>query len=114
MAGAILANAPLLILAFIFSFIEFEVPINVLSTFAFVSVFSGATIAGFLVAGRANTHFLRVGTVTGLLSFLVYGVMVSFFFGDKSGGVWLVIGFVVGGCVGGTLRKVVKSKVNRN
>ena len=110
LAGAILANAPILILASVISFIEFEVPILVLSTFAFVSIFIGAVIAAFLVAGKANTHYVRIGLMTGLFSFLVYGVLVSFIFSDKTGGVWLVIGFVLGGCIGGILRRSERSK----
>jgi len=108
-----LANAPILILAFIFSFIEFEVPVSVLSTFAFLSIFSGAIIAGFLVAGRANTHYIRVGVMSGLFSFLVHGLMVTFIFGDKTGGVWLVIGFVIGGCIGGILRRRERVKTEK-
>jgi LPXTG-motif cell wall-anchored protein len=110
LAGAIFANAPLLILASIFSFIEFEISLIVLSVLSFISVFIGAFVAGFLVAGKANTHYVRIGLMTGLFSFVLYGIFVSFIFGDKSGGLWVLIGFVAGSSAGGIFRRRKRDK----
>lgn len=105
LVGAIFANAPILILASIFSFIEFEVPIIVSSVLAFISVFVGAFVSSFLVAAKANTHYVRVGIMTGLFSFIIYGILVLLFSGDKSGSFWVLIGFVAGGGSGGIFRR---------
>lgn len=106
--GALLACAPMILMAFIFSFIDYDFTEMEITVITFVVALIGAALGGFLVADKTNTRDYRshmlIGGITGLLSFIFSVIYFLFFIRLFTGGTYLLTGFLFGGCLGGAIR----------
>ena len=107
MSGAFLGSAPLIVMAIIISFTDLRLPETEIATVTFILVIIGAILGGFLVADKAKVVDYRsnvlVGGITGLLSFLFTVVYFLIILRIYTGSLQIVVGFIVGGCLGGAL-----------
>ena len=107
LSGALVGSAPLIVMAIIFSFTEIKLTETEIATITFILVVIGAIVGGFLVAGKANVGNYRrnmlVGGITGLFSFLFTVIYFILMLRIYTGGVKLLAGFLLGGCIGGVL-----------
>jgi putative membrane protein (TIGR04086 family) len=116
--GASLANAPTFLLFIILSFVDpdleslihsiqfFNYSLSILSILAFILIVVSTLIAGFLVAGRVTSRYLRTGTYTGAFSYLMFLIYKLFFY--PSGMLpesWMFLVFLIGGGLGGFLKR---------
>ena len=106
--GALIACAPMILMAFIFSFIDYDFAEIEITVITFLIALSGAAVGGFLVATKTNTvdyrsHML-IGGITGLLSFMFSVVYFLIFIRLFTGGTYLLTGYLTGGCLGGAIR----------
>lgn len=99
LAGAILANAPLLILNYLLlSSISLS---DILSSLLVYGVcLTTSTIAGYLVARRLSGNHLKAGAITGFLSYIIYAIIVTSFLPTDTWDLAPVLGFLMGGCIG--------------
>lgn len=106
--GALIACAPMILMAFIFSFIDYDFAEIGITIITFIVAFSGATVGGFLVAAQTNTRDYRshmlIGGITGLLSFIFSVIYFLIFIRLLTGGTYLLTGFLLGGCLGGAFQ----------
>lgn len=103
LAGAGLANAPIIFLATILP--SMGLGIKAVTAISFLAIFAGAVIAGFMVAGKVLSRYVTVGGMTGLFGFLFYIVFVLIFVQILTGDFWTAMVFVMGGCIGGMIRR---------
>lgn len=116
--GASIANAPTFLLFIILSFVDpdleslihsiqfFNYSLSILSILVFIILVVCTLIAGFLVAGRVSSHYVRTGTYTGAFSYLMFLIYKLFFY--PSGMLpesWMFIVFLIGGSLGGLLKR---------
>lgn len=72
---------------------------------AMAPYFLGSVIAGYLTAGKSSYTLLREGLIIGCSSFIIHVVATGLFifflqFGNLRGGLWHLIGFIVGAYIG--------------
>lgn len=116
--GASIANAPTFILFIILSFVDpdleslvysiqfFNYSLSILSILAFILIVVCTLIAGFLVAGRVSSRYLRTGTYTGAFSYLMFLIYKLVFY--PSGILpesWMFFVFLIVGGLGGFLKR---------
>ncbi|MCW4037144.1 MAG: TIGR04086 family membrane protein [Candidatus Bathyarchaeota archaeon] len=116
--GASIANAPTFLLFIILSFVDpdleslvhsmqfFNYSLSILSILAFILLVVSTLIAGFLVAGRVTSRYVRTGTYTGAFSYLMFLIYKLFFY--PSGMLpesWMFLVFLIGGGLGGLLKR---------
>jgi hypothetical protein len=110
--GALIACAPMILMAFIFSFINYDFAEIEITIITFLVALSGATLGGFLVAEKTNTMDYRshalIGGITGLLSFIFSVIYFLIFIRLFTGGTYLLTGFLLGGCLGGAFQYIKK------
>lgn len=106
LAGACLANAPAFFLALILSFINMEIPTTLLLAVTFLTIFVGSAVAGFFIAGKASRKHMQIGAAVGAMAFIVHAVY-FILLRSAVGGWWIMIGFILGGIVGGKLQEFV-------
>jgi hypothetical protein len=107
LGGALLGSAPLILMAIIFSFIDIKLLETEIAVITFVLAILGATLGGFLVAEKVNLvdykRNVSVGGMTGLFSFLFNIVYFIIMLRIIAGDVLILVGFIIGGCLGGAL-----------
>jgi putative membrane protein (TIGR04086 family) len=116
--GASIANAPTFLLFIVLSFVDpdleslvhsiqfFNYSLSILSILAFILIVVSTLIAGFLVAGRVSSRYLRTGTYTGAFSYLMFLIYKLVFY--PSGMLpesWMFLVFLIGGGLGGFLKR---------
>ena len=104
-AGSLVANAPTWLLNLAFPYLK-----NVMSE-AFMNiillwvVIAGGTVAGYLVARKTTSKYIKAGMSTGLYSYALCAVFMAVT--GMKGGLMedfeLLIGFVIGGAIGARL-----------
>jgi len=103
LAGALLANG---IRIFVTFFLQ-----EILSTLTYlfmvlgywsITIFSGA-VAGFLLTRRRRHTHMLTGAVLGLYSYILYVVMSFFGFRGGVEDLWIFLGYLIGGLLGGRL-----------
>ncbi len=118
--GASIANAPTFLLFIILSLIDpnlesfvyniqfFDISLPILSIITLLLVIVSTVIAGFLVAGKVSRQqYVKIGTYTGAFSYLMFLIYKLFFY--PSGILtesWMFIVFVIGGGLGGLLKRI--------
>ena len=107
LSGAFLASAPLIIMAIVFSFTDLNLTAPEIAGLTFVLVIVGAVLGGFLVAEKVILIDYRrnilVGGMTGLFSFLFTVVYFLILLRIYTGSLQVLVGFILGGCLGGAL-----------
>jgi len=106
LAGAILANAPILILNYLLlSSISLS---DILSSLLVYGVcLTTSAIAGYLVARKLSGNPLKAGTITGVLSYIIYATIVASFLPTDTWDLASFLGFLMGGCIGSKILEVV-------
>lgn len=61
--------------------------------------FISGSISGYLISERLNNSNVSIGIKTGLIAFLI-NMLYMTIYQSFSGGLWAIIGYVVGGVVG--------------
>jgi putative membrane protein (TIGR04086 family) len=117
--GASIANAPTFLLFIGLSFVDpdleslvhsiqfFNFSLSTLSILTFLLIIVSTVIAGFLVAGRVSSHYVRTGIYTGAFSYLMFLIFKLFFY--PSGILtesWMFVVFLIGGGFGGLLKRI--------
>ena len=107
LSGAFLSSAPLIVMAIIFSFTDLKLTEIEIAAITFVLVIVGAVLGGFLVADKVSVVDYRrnvlVGGMTGLFSFLFTVVYFLILLRIYTGSLQVLVGFILGGCLGGAL-----------
>jgi hypothetical protein len=105
LAGAALANAPILILNYLLlSSMHLS---SVLSSILSYGVcFATSVIAGYLVAGNLSGNPIKAGMVTGVLSYIIYATLVAVLLPVDTWDLVAFLGFLMGGCVGSKIWEV--------
>ena len=112
LAGAMIANAPHIIL--FFSFLNLDKSSDLIYNIAYFSIPLGAIIAGYLVSGKVESNYILVGGITGLFSFLFHFVLFIVIFSPARSlqnmyhNLSLLVIFVFASNLGGSLRKNLK------
>lgn len=112
LGGAVLACGPLILLAISLSFFNLAVPETNLAILTLVLAILGGLMGGFIVNDKAKIKEFRdaflVGGITGLISFL----FLLFYFLFTLKGLLLetevLVGYILGGCLGGTFKHYLK------
>lgn len=111
LSGAALANAPFTLLLLISSLIGMETISNHLSTvqmIAFFTVLLSTTIASMLVTNKLLFNQLVNGGTTGLYAYVMHILLNLWLAPNWVGNIWLFIGYIAGGFIGGILRIIEK------
>jgi len=102
-AGAGIANAPIIIIAVILSFIDLER--NFVKIILFTTIFVSSLVGGFMVAGKVSYRHETVGGMTGIFAFILNILLVFILFRSLTGDLQTFITFLVGGILGGFIIK---------
>jgi putative membrane protein (TIGR04086 family) len=121
LAGACLANAPILIVfliislfyedinSFHFQFFGVVIP---LSSSAFILMVISVIVAGFIVAAKVSDQYVLTGLFTGGFAFLLYFVNRMIFFPSSvTAGISSLVSCLLAGSFGGLLRKLQITKI---
>jgi hypothetical protein len=113
--GAIVANSAVFLGASLLSFTGQYLDWLGYFIFTFVLIFVGAVAAGYIMTLRLSKRHVVVGAIVGLSGYLLHIVLLTLmniFFGAASlgGDLWLILGFVSGGSVGGFLVRALTGK----
>ena len=120
--GASIANAPTFLLFIVLSFVDpdleslvhriqfFNISLPTLSILTFLLIIVSTLIAGFLVAGRVSSHHVRTGAYTGAFSYLMFLIYkIGFYPSDILTESWMFVVFLIGGGLGGLLKRILYS-----
>jgi len=104
-AGALVANAPSWLLSLLFPYLRTVTGYIFTALAIFFTAMAGGVAAGYLVARRANSEQVKVGLSTGLFSYTIYALFLTFT-GVRGGAmddIPSLTGFVIGGATGARL-----------
>ncbi len=88
--------------------------VRVVSPFADVfPTIVGGIVAGYMVARRTAHNHVIVGLLIGVGSFFMSALFIILIFRTIEGLLWIWLGFLVGGTVGGMLSATVRSRTSR-
>ena len=73
----------------------------------------GGIVAGFMVSRRVAYNHVMVGLLIGVSSFFMSTLFILLIFRTVEGLLWMWLGFLVGGAVGGMLSVTVRSRASR-
>ena len=73
----------------------------------------GGIVAGYMVARRTAHNHVITGLLIGVGSFLMSALFIILIFRTIEGLLWIWLGFLVGGAVGGMLSATVRSRTSR-
>ena len=104
-AGALVANAPAWLLSLLFPYLRTVTGEVFTALTIFFIAMAGGVAAGYLVARRATSEQVRRGMSTGLFSYALYALFLTFtgVRGDVMDDISSLTGFVIGGAVGARL-----------
>jgi len=108
LAGTFLGFGVAMVLIFIAVYIGAVPP--------FADVFStmvGGIIAGYMVGRRIAHNHVIVGLLIGVGAFVMSTLFILLIFRTVEGLLWMWLGFLVGGAVGGMLSTTVRSKTKQ-
>lgn len=104
-AGALVANAPSWLLSLLFPYLRNVTGEVFTALTIFFIAMAGGVAAGYLVARRATSEQVKMGISTGLFSYALYALFLTFT-GVRGGAmddISSLTGFVIGGAVGARL-----------
>jgi hypothetical protein len=111
-SGACLANVPLWVLLLFSSFVNLD---SLAFTFlGYFTIFASASFAGLMVASKLRRDYVKVGVVTGLVSYAVHvvsimvlfgGISVILLFTEEVGDLLILIDFAGGGVLGSIIEQ---------
>jgi len=108
LAGTFLGFGVAIVLSFIVAYVK------VVSPFADIfSAMVGGMVAGFMVARRTAHNHMVIGLLIGVGSFLMSTLFILLIFRTIEGLLWMWLGFLVGGAVGGMLSAMVRSRASQ-
>jgi len=108
LAGTFLGFGVAIVLIFIVAHVGAVSPVaDVLPTML------GGIIAGYMVARRSTHNHVIIGLLIGVSSFLMSTLFVILIIRTIEGLLWMWLGFLVGGAIGGMLSATVYSRTSR-
>lgn len=120
LAGACLANAPVLILVFIISLVYDDITnlhfklfntFTSLSTLISIFMFFSVLFAGFVIAGKASKQYILTGLLTGGFAFLLHFInKIVFYPANVTAGLRSLLSNILAGSFGGILQKIQKNR----
>ncbi|KPV65330.1 MAG: hypothetical protein AOA65_0261 [Candidatus Bathyarchaeota archaeon BA1] len=91
-------------LVILFSFIDFKMaPLTVRVIAILLPCTFGGMVSGYLIARRATYNYVKVGLKVSLSSFIITMITNIILFQTVEGGLWILMGFLLGGYLGITL-----------
>jgi chromate transport protein ChrA len=112
-AGGLLSNGIVWTIFFILLLMKQYVDLNLVKSIHSLSSALGAILAGYMVSGRTSENHIKVGFTTGLVSIIMYYFITFLLMQTFETSALVLIGFSVGGTLGGSLKKIKINKLEK-
>lgn len=109
-AGGLVSNGIVWTIFFILILVKQNIDINLVKSIHSLSTALSSILAGYLVAGNTSENHIKVGFTTGLVSIVMYYVITFFLVHSFETSAWVLIGFSVGGTLGGAYKIIINKR----
>jgi putative membrane protein (TIGR04086 family) len=109
-AGGLVSNGIVWTIFFILLLMKQNIDLILVKSIHSLSTALSSILAGYLVAGHTSENHIKVGFTTGLVSIVMYYVITFFLIRSFETSAWVLMGFSVGGTLGGAYKKIIINK----